>query len=226
LGLLALLAAYGVAIPLGALAAARRGGTLDRTTLALTLGALALPAPWVAVALISLVGALPFDLFPLHGLVSPGSESWGFFARAADLAWHLVLPVSCLAYGTAALLLRYQRGAVLSAMAEGFVQAARARGLRERAVIFRHALRAALGPAISLFAVELPWVLSGSVVVETAFDLPGMGLLTWRALSLRDYPTLLGAVMVLALTTVVASLLADLLAAWADPRLTLARRRA
>jgi peptide/nickel transport system permease protein len=226
LGLLALLSAYGVAIPLGSLGAARSGGTLDRTTLALTLGALALPAPWVAVALISLAGALPFDLFPLHGITSPGAESWGFFARAGDLAWHLVLPVSCLAYGTAALLLRYQRGAVLAAMAQGFVQAARARGLRERTVVFRHALRAGLGPAISLLAVELPWVLSGSVVVETAFDLPGMGLLTWRALFLRDYPTLLGAVMVLALTTVVASLVADLLAAWADPRLALARRRA
>jgi peptide/nickel transport system permease protein len=224
LGLLALLAAYGAGIPLGALCAARRGGLLDRASLGATLALLALPAPWVAVGLVSLVAALPVEVFPVQGLASAGAEAWGPLARAADMAWHLVLPVSCLAYGTTALLWRYQRGAVLSALGEPFVQAARAKGLRERVVLFRHALRASLGPALSLLAVEIPWVLSGSVVVETAFDLPGMGLLTWKALAARDYPVLLGAVMVLALVASLASLASDLLAAWADPRLREGRR--
>jgi peptide/nickel transport system permease protein len=225
LGLLALACAYAVAVPLGALVASRRGGVADRASLGLTLTALALPAPWVAVGLISLLGALPVDILPIQGLTSPGADSWGFWARAADLAWHLVAPVACLTYGTAALLLRYERGAVLASLGEPFVQAARARGLPERTVIFRHALRASLGPALSLLSVELPWVLSGSVVVETAFEIPGMGLLTWKALTARDYPTLLGAVMVLALVALAASLLSDLLAAWADPRIRLSRRR-
>lgn len=219
LGLCALLFAYATALPLGALLAARRGGGLDTAAQRLTMAVLALPAPWVAVGLLSLVGALPTDAWPLRGLASPGAEQWGFLARWLDHAQHLLLPVCCLTYGTAALLVRYQRGAVLEALSAEFVRAARAKGVGERAAIYRHALRASLGPVVSLLAVELPWVLSGSVVVETAFDLPGMGLLVSRALNLRDYPTLLGAVMVLALCAALGALLADLLAAWADPRL-------
>jgi peptide/nickel transport system permease protein len=225
IGLCALLSAYAVALPLGALTAARAGGRLDRASLGVTLVMLSLPAPWVAVSLVSLVGALPVDLLPLQGLHSVGSEEWSFLARAADLLWHLLLPVSCLAYGTAALLLRYQRGAVLATLAEPFIQAARAKGLSERSVLFRHALRASLGPAIALLSVEIPWVLSGSVVVESAFDLPGMGLLVGRALQSRDYPVLLGAVMVLAAVSSLASLGADLLSAWIDPRFALRRAR-
>jgi len=224
LGLAALLAAYAVAIPLGALLAARRGRLLDRGVSTATLLALALPAPFVAVGLVSLLGALPFELLPLRGLESQNAETLGWLARFFDRAAHLVLPIFCLSYGTAALLLRFQRAAVLESLGMEFVRAARAKGASERRVLYTHALRVSLSPALSLFAVELPWVLSGSVVVETAFDLPGMGLLISRALGLRDYPTLLGVVMTLAVAATLAALAADLLAAWADPRLRDAAR--
>jgi peptide/nickel transport system permease protein len=223
-GLTALFAAYLVALPLGAFTAAWRHGLLDRAVGGSTLLALSLPAPWVAVGLVSLAAATG-DAWPIRGLYSPGAESWSTAARALDVAAHLLLPVVCLAYGTTALLLRYQRGAVLAALAEDFVRTANAMGASPRRVLFRHAFRASLAPTLSLLAVEIPWLLSGSVVVEAVFDLPGVGSLTARALAARDYPTLLGVTMTLALVSVIASVFAEWLAAWADPRLRAHRGR-
>ena len=219
LGLCALLCAYVIALPLGGLAGARPGGPWDSISSWGTVLALSLPAPWVVVLVVSSVAALPGATWPLRGLTSADAASWGFVARALDVAAHLALPVACLAYGSAAMLLRLQRASVAEAWSSDFVRGARARGVHERRLVWRHAMRPTLATPLALLAVELPWVLSGSVVVEAAFDLPGVGLLTARALAVRDYPTLLGVTMSLAVVAALAGALADVLAAWADPRL-------
>lgn len=219
LGFCALLCAYFIALPLGGLAGARAGGWLDRVTGAGAVLALSLPAPWVVVLLLSAVASLPGETWPLHGLTSLDAGSATFFERWLDTAAHLVLPVVCLSYGSAALLLRLQRAAVAEAWASDFVRSARARGVGERRLVLRHAMRPTLASPLALLAVEVPWVLSGSVVVEAAFDVPGVGLLTSRALAVRDYATLLGVTLTLAVVAALAGAVSDVLVAWADPRL-------
>ena len=211
---LALLLSVLCSIALGAFLAARQRSAAAR----FFSGALALasgvPSFWVAVlALLLLATPRGLELFPLQGLSSgPG-------AGVLDLAWHLVLPVLCLAWPTTALLTRFVREGVSTALEQDFVRAARARGLGERRVLFRHALPNVMVPVVTVIGLHLPHLVAGSVVIERVFGISGMGLLAFEAIGTRDYPVVMGVATVMAAVTLVSMLLADLAAALVYPRI-------
>jgi peptide/nickel transport system permease protein len=142
-----------------------------------------------------------------------------------DRLWHLVLPVFVLGVGSAAGTARYMRNRLLEVLSEEYVLAARARGLRERAVILRHALRNALIPIVTLFGMGLPFLLGGSVLIERVFAWPGMGSLAIDAIDARDYPIILATSMIAATLVVLGNLLADVMYAVIDPRVSYDGRR-
>jgi peptide/nickel transport system permease protein len=219
LSTLALILSFLVAVPLGAVAAARRDSLADRA-ISLSLFLLhSLPGFWVGLMLLLyLAGGRGVSWFPLQGLCSPDVESLGFLQRIADLAWHLVLPVTVLALGALALMSRHVRSGMVEALRQDFIRTARAKGLAERSVIFRHALRNSLLPLVTLLGLMLPQVLGGSVLVEQIFGIPGMGQLAFEAILHRDYPMVMGVTTLVAILTMVCMLATDLAYGWVDPR--------
>jgi peptide/nickel transport system permease protein len=217
---LALLLAYGLAVPLGIVAAVRRGSAFDRLSLAGSLVLYAIPAFWTAILLLYLFsdsGLLP--MAPTYGTSTPGSEALGSAARLKDFAHHLFLPVLCLAVVPMAALARYQRAGMLQVIDRDFMRTARAKGLSPTQAILRHGLRNSLIPVVTLLGVEIPYLVSGSVVVERIFGIAGMGLETFEAVRAFDRPWLIAVVSVTALLTLLGDVIADLLYAQVDPRI-------
>lgn len=217
---LALFLSYLFAIPLGVFSAVRQDSRLER---AVTVGVFilySLPAFWVAVMLLLyLASSRGLAFFPMQGLTSPGFESLGAGAKVLDLLWHLVLPVTVLTYGSLALLSRYVRNGMLEVIRQDFIRTARAKGLPERAVVLRHALRNSVLPIITLLGLMVPHLVGGSVIVEQIFGIHGMGLLAFQAITQRDYPMVMGITTLAAILTLVSMLASDVLYAWADPRI-------
>jgi peptide/nickel transport system permease protein len=224
---MSLLLAYLLAIPLGIYSATHHHRFGERLTTVILFGLYSLPNFWIAtMAIIYLGGGDFWNVFPVYGLRSSGSENWPWWNRALDELWHLALPVACLTYYTMAVLSRYMRTGMLEAIRQDFIRTARAKGLNERLVTYRHAFRNSLIPIITLMADLLPALIGGSVVIETLFSIPGMGSLSAEAVSNRDYPLLMGIFTVSAFLTLVGILISDLLYTLADPRIAYARRAA
>jgi peptide/nickel transport system permease protein len=218
LSALALLLVIAVGLPLGIHAALHPGSPLERTSRVVLFLLHAVPSFWAAVMLLELAGRTGW--LPIQGWADEAAEALSPLGRVVDVAAHLVLPVLCLAYSSWASVARQVRGSLLEALSEDYVRTARAKGLPERAVVLRHALRNALLPPLTLIGTLVPHLLGGSVVVESVFGLPGMGLLGFEAVGYRDYNTLMATAVVGALVALGANLLADLLYAAVDPRLT------
>jgi peptide/nickel transport system permease protein len=219
---LAILVSFALGTVLGVLQAVRHGSLADRGLGAAALFFYAMPDFWLAL-MAMLVFAYWVPVFPVGGVVDPVlHEYMGPLARAADRARHLVLPVATLALLNAAVVARYQRAAMLDVVRRDFVRTARAKGLPERAVVYRHALRNALLPTITLLGLSFPALLGGAVFVERVFSWPGMGLLTVNAIATRDYPLVTASVMLGGAMVAVGSFLADLLYAAVDPRIKFA----
>ncbi len=203
---------------LGALQAVRLGGRLDRWLSTLSLAAFAMPSFWLGLILAWLVG-VKWHLLPALGMVDPLlAPDAGLAVRALDVLRHLVLPALTLSIVSIAATMRYQRTAMIDALREPFVRTARAKGLPERRVIWRHAWRTALFPVITLFGLWLPIVVTGSVFVEHVFNWPGLGSLTANAISGRDYPVIMGASLLAAGLVVGGGWLTDIAYAASDPR--------
>lgn len=212
-----LLLAWAIAVPLGVVAALRPRGLLDRGIGLLT--SLALSSPRVLLALLALLFAASTGLFPVGGLHDQVHwEELGALDRAVDLAWHLALPASVLALTSCAGVLRQARGQMLDALGQDFVRTARAKGLRERAVVFRHALRVAANPLLTLLGYGLAQLVTGSFLVEVVFGWPGLARLTYEALLGKDVFLVMASVLMASATLIAGNLLADLLLAAADPR--------
>jgi peptide/nickel transport system permease protein len=200
-----------------ALARARRPGVDAALDLA-ALAGYAMPSFWVGLVLAWLFG-VHWRLLPAAGmqdpLLDPGA---GLGARATDVLRHLVLPAATLSIVSIAATMRYQRAALLEALAQPYVLTARAKGLADRAVVWRHAWRNALFPVLTLFGLWLPVLVTGSVFVESVFAWPGLGALAAEAVAGRDYPLLMGTALLAATLVVAGALLTDLAYAWLDPR--------
>jgi len=222
LSILSVLMAYGLAIPLGLRSALRRGAWSDRVTTLVLFFIYSLPVFWTATVLIQGVcGVSGPAIFPLGGLVSDGAEQWSWWRRGLDLAHHLVLPVVCLSYVSLAVLSRYQRGAMLEVLAQDYVRTARAKGLSRFRVIVHHALRNALLPVVTLLGLQLPYMISGAVIVERIFNIPGMGLETFEAIRSHDYNWIMAVVTLTGVLTMLGILASDIVYAWLDPRVRL-----
>lgn len=215
----ALVATYGLAVPLGVLSAVHRGRAGERVVSVGLFVLYSLPPFWVALLLvIALAGGTPLALLPLRGLASPGLADASVFVRLVDLGWHLVLPVACLTYPALARASRLQRSAMLDVLEQDYMRTARAKGLSPARVVWRHGLRNALVPMAALWSTDLPWLVGGSVIIERIFTIHGLGMLTFEAVLRRDYPVLMGTTALACLVTIAAMLLGDLLQVLADPR--------
>jgi len=219
LSFLALLAAYGIAVPLGMVSAVRRDGLFDRSTTVILFVLYSLPAFWVAMLALRYLGSSGnLDLFPPQGLTTPGSEDWPWWQRLGDAAHHLVLPVMTLSFVSVAMLARYQRVGMLRVIETDFMRTARAKGLGKVRAILRHGLRNGVIPVVTMLGLQLPYLVSGSVVVERVFGIPGMGLETFEAIRAGDHAWLTAVVTVTAVLTVIGVVLADVIYALVDPR--------
>lgn len=203
---------------LGVRQAVRRGSRFDRWLTRLALAAYATPSFWLGMVLVAFV-SIRWHLLPAAQMTDPLLPAdAGWLTRAADVLRHLILPALTLSITSIALPLRHQRAAMLTSFRLDFVTAARARGLRERRVRWRHAWRTTLVPMLTLLGLWLPILVSGSVFVEAVFNWPGLGSLAAAAIGSRDYPVLMGTAMLVSAVVVLAGLLADLGYALLDPR--------
>ncbi len=208
-----------VAIPLGVRAAVRQNSLFDQVTTVLVFLAYAAPAFWVALLLMLFFG-IELNLLPVSGLHSlMGYEQMSFWQKVADWASHLVLPVFVSAIGSLAGFSRYTRSSMLEVLRQDYVTTARAKGLPERVVIYRHALRNALLPLITILGLSIPGLIGGSVIFESIFAIPGVGQLMWSAVMARDYPVLMGNLVIVSVLTLLGNLLADIGYAAVDPRI-------
>jgi peptide/nickel transport system permease protein len=218
LNIIALILEFGLAIPIGIFAATHRDTIYDKgITLFVFLG-FAVPTFWLALLLMYLFG-VKLGWLPISGLHSLGSENLSPLARFADMVKHLVLPVFVATFGSLAGLSRYMRSNMLEVIRQDYITTARAKGLSERVVIYRHALRNALLPVITLLGFSLPGLIGGSVIFETIFAIPGMGQLFYQGVMARDYPLVMGILVIGAFLTLIGNLLADVCYAVADPRI-------
>src|SRR5215467_2088073 len=222
---ISLVLAYLLSIPLGIYSATRQHAAGERLITVLLFALYSLPNFWFATMAIVYFGGGDFwNAFPVYGLRSTGYESWPWWQQLRDQMWHLILPVTCMSYYTLAVLSRYMRTGMLETIRQDFIRTARAKGLSERVVVYRHALRNSLIPIITLMADVLPALIGGSIVVETLFSIPGMGLLSYDAVSSRDYPLLMGIFTLSALMTLVGILISDFLYTLVDPRIGYEKR--
>jgi peptide/nickel transport system permease protein len=206
-------------IGIGVFQATRGGSRSDHALTVLTLAAYATPSFWLGLVLAWWFGT-ELQWFPVAFMHEPWlAADASAVARAGDVLWHLVLPAVTLSLVTFGATARYQRAAMLEALALDCVRTARTKGLPERTVRWRHAWRNTLGPVLALFGLWLPLLVAGSVFVEAVFVWPGLGTLAAEAIANRDYPVLMGTTILVSATVVLGSLVADLLHRWLDPRL-------
>jgi peptide/nickel transport system permease protein len=177
-----------------------------------------LPNFWIALLLIIVFG-VRLKWLPFLGNISLDTKGFSSFEYLVDHLKHLVLPVVCMTYGSFAYLSRFTRSVMLEAIRQDYVRTARAKGLKEKTVILKHAFRNSLISILTHFGLVFPLLLSGSVILENIFAWPGIGRLFFEAILTRDYPTIMGEAFFSALLVLLGTLLADLLYAAADPRI-------
>jgi len=219
LNLISILLAFGIAIPLGVWSAKRQGSRMDRWTTVLLFTAYSMPVFWLATLLQVFITTPEYglDWFPSTGL-SELERDTPLLAQFTDQLAHLTLPIFCLTLGALAFITRQMRGGMVQVLDMDYIKTARAKGLSERAVIWKHAFRNALFPIITLIGSVFPSVLAGSVVIEVIFGIPGMGKLSVEAIFARDWPVVFAILMMGAILTMIGIFVSDLLYAMADPR--------
>ena len=207
LGVLSLLFALAVSVPLGVLAAVFRNGWIDRLALTIAVVGQALPNFFFALLLIMLFS------IQLRWLPVSGSDTWA----------HFVMPTIALGYYVAPAFMRLVRAGMVEVLSADYIRTARAKGLSRRSIIFKHALRNAVVPVVALAAVQLGFLLGGSVVIETIFALDGLGYLAYQSITHKDFPVTQAVVLLLSIVYVLLTLAADIANAWLDPRIRVAR---
>ena len=197
---------YGIGIPLGIVSALRQNRILDRLVMVFTLVAYSMPSFWL--------GILFLMFFNVYLGWLPAEGTVGGFAS-------IILPAMTLGIGNAALTTRMMRSSMLEVIRQDYITQLRSRGLPEREVIFKHALKNAILPVITVIGLDIGWFVAGAVVVETVFSWPGIGMLITRAIANSDFPLVRGCVLVLAIFVILGSMMADLAYAYVDPRVRL-----
>ncbi len=206
-----------IAIPLGVLAAYYQNSFFDRFVSVFSFIGYSAPTFWVALLLMLLFG-VQLGVLPVSGMVSDNADFLSGWGKLWDFASHLILPLFVTTYGSLASVSRYTRTSMLEVIRQDYIRTARAKGLSEFQVIFRHALPNALIPIITLMGLSLPGLMGGSVIIETIFSWPGMGRLSYEAILSHNYPLVMGIVIITAFLTIMGNLLADIGYAMADPR--------
>jgi peptide/nickel transport system permease protein len=223
---ISILLTYLISIPIGIYSARNQYTVKDNIITTVLFMLYSLPSFWVATILILLLcGGDYLAWFPSNGVQDTlHDETWPLSQRLADWAWHLVLPIFCFTYTALAFLSRQMRVGMLETLNQDYIRTARAKGLSENVVVWKHALRNSLIPIITQFSGIFPAMVGGSVILETIFSLPGMGFLSFNAVVLRDYPTIVAVFTLSGFLTLVGILVADILYAVVDPRISFSRK--
>ncbi|HEV2528626.1 MAG TPA: ABC transporter permease [Thermomicrobiales bacterium] len=206
-----------LAIPLGVVSSLYRNSSADYGLTVFAFLGVSIPAFWAAIVVIIVFG-VQLDWFPIQGMESVGRPVGSQFL---DVAHHLVLPATVLGLEGTAALTRLVRSSMTDVLVEDYVRTARSKGLAERAVLYRHALKNALLPMVTLVGLRLPTLIGGAVIIETVFAWPGIGRLGWESVLQRDYPVVMGLVVFTGVLTILGNLLADITYAAIDPRIKL-----
>ena len=211
-----------IAIPIGVISAGYQDSFFDKFTTVFVFIGFAVPTFWLALLLMILFG-VNLGWLPISGLKSLNYEYLPAFGMLMDRAKHLILPIFVSAFGGLAGLSRYTRSNMLEVIRQDYIITARSKGLAERVVIFKHALRNALLPVITILGLSVPGLIGGSVIFETIFAIPGMGQLFYMSVMARDYPVIMGILVIGAVLTLLGNLIADISYALADPRIKIAK---
>jgi peptide/nickel transport system permease protein len=220
LGLTSLVLAVVIGVLLGVVCARWRNGRLDRAVSAVMALCYSVPVFWLALMMVVLFG-VTLQWFPIDGMREVGIEEQGRWSEVRDVLWHLVLPATTLAVYSIAVYARFTRASMVDALQEDYIRTARSKGLSEPVVVFRHALRNAILPVLTLIAGHFGELLAGSIVIEPVFSWPGLGKLTYDAVVNRDTNLLLSLLFLSSLLVMATSLLLDILYAALDPRIEL-----
>jgi len=218
INVLAMIVIFLFSIPIGIKSAVRRGSLFDKITTVFVFLGFAAPSFWLALILMSFFG-VRLGILPISGIMSLDFENFSMVGKTLDIAKHLILPVSVASIGGLAGISRYMRQSMLGVISQDYIRTARAKGLPESQVIYKHALRNALLPIITVLGLSIPALISGSVILETIFSIPGVGRLMVESVFARDYNVIMAGLFVSALLTLVGNLIADVGYAYADPRI-------
>ncbi len=210
----ALLIALALAVPMGVISAVKQYSVFDNVSTILSVAGAAIPGFWLALMMI-VIFALELKWFPTGGMTDARKNT----VEIWDVAHHLILPAFVLASLQIAVWNRYIRASLLEAIRQDYIRTARAKGLRERLIIYKHALRNALIPFATLLGLSLPGLVGGALIIETIFSWPGMARLAFTAATQRDYPVIMGVVVMASILTLLGNLLADMAYAFLDPRI-------
>lgn len=221
LGIWTFLITYLVSIPLGIAKAVRDGTRFDSITSTIILVGYAIPGFVLGLVLLVLFGGGSFwQIFPLRGLTSDNFEDLSLIGKVLDYFWHLVLPITAMVIGNFAVMTMLTKNSFLEEIRKQYVLTARAKGLPQRTILYRHVFRNALIPIVTGFpAAFIGAFFTGSLLIETIFSLDGLGLLSFNAVMQRDYPVVLGTLYVFSLIGLFGKLLSDLVYVWVDPRI-------
>jgi len=222
LNLLSLLLILIVSIPIGVYSALKPGSIFDRALTVFVFTGFSIPTFWLALLAMIIFG-VNLGWLPISGIQSIGNENMPFLQRLLDWIKHLILPVTIMSFAGLAGMSRYTRSSMLEVLRQDFIRTTRAKGLPEKVVIIRHALRNALLPVVTLLGLAIPGLIGGSVIFESIFSIPGMGQLFYASAMARDYPTIMGILIIGALLTLIGNLLADIAYFIIDPRIRVKR---
>jgi len=209
-----------IGIPIGVSSAVKEGGFYDRFMTVFVFVGFAIPTFWLALILMDMVG-VRWGILPISGIKSLEFEKFGFFEKVIDVARHLILPVFVSAFGGLAGISRYMRSNMVHVLKQDYIRTARAKGLKEKDVLYKHALKNALLPVVTILGLSVPGLIGGSVIFESIFSIPGMGRLFYESVMTRDYPVIMGVLVIGAALTLLGNLLADVSYAAVDPRIKL-----
>ncbi|MEW6587307.1 MAG: ABC transporter permease [Nitrospirota bacterium] len=207
-----------IALPLGITSAVRQNTLYDKITTTSVFIGFATPSFWLALLLMLFFGVY-LGWLPISGLKSMNYDALSLAGKILDRINHLILPVFVYAFGSLAADSRFMRSSMLEVLRQDYVTVARAKGLPEKAVIYRHALKNALLPLITLLGLSVPGLIGGSVIMESIFGIPGMGQLLFMSVMTRDYPVIMGVLTIVGVLTLIGNFLADVAYMFADPRI-------
>lgn len=211
---------YLIAIPIGIYSAVKQYSFWDKSSTVILFILYSLPNFWIAtLAIVFLCNVEYIKIFPTSGVQSLTYDYMGFFAQIKDRIMHLFLPVTILSFGSFAFLSKQMRSSMLEVIRQDYIRTAKAKGLSDKKVIYKHALRNSLIPILTLLAGILPAMVGGSFIIETIFSLPGIGQLGIQAIFDRDYPLIMAQLVLVSFLTVLGVLIVDILYAFVDPRI-------
>ena len=218
LNILSIITIFVLAVPIGVFSAVRKDSIFDRLTTVFVFAGFSVPAFWLAILMMIFFG-LHLGWFPISGFRSINFDDLSLAAKIADISRHIVLPLFISAFTGLAGLSRYTRASMLEVLHQDYIRTARAKGLPESSVVFKHALRNALIPIVTIMGLTLPDLIGGSFIFETVFAWPGMGRLGYDAIMARDFPVIMGVGTIVAVLTLLGNLVADVTYAYVDPRI-------